>query len=148
MIGPWQPVGLRETPRHERSGASRSPWYCPWVPHAPRHTLAVPTLLAVTIIAAPACPGDDKTTETEARTESTASDTAGPTTSGTDTGDTAGLDCAEIDADMTTCQATTGCAWDPVLMSCVVDCYMLFDEASCVATNYCEWYGGSCHSPL
>lgn len=114
--------------------------------HDRRRALSVPTLLAVTIIAAPACPGDDRTTETEARTASTAE---GPTTSGTDTSDTTGgLDCAEIGTDTSTCQATTGCAWDPVLMSCVVDCYMLFDKVSCEATNYCEWYGESCHSPL
>ncbi len=119
------------------------------MPYDRRRTLVVPTLLAVTIVAAPACTGDDKTTETEAPTGSTAGDTDGPTTSGTDTADTTGgLDCADIGADMTTCQATTGCAWDPVLMSCVVDCYMLFEKVTCEATNYCEWYGESCHSPL
>jgi len=120
------------------------------VPHDLRRTLVVPTLLAVTLIAAPACPGDDKTTETEAPSESTAVPTdGGQTTSGTDTGDTTGgLDCAAIGAAMATCQATTGCAWDPVLMSCVVDCYMLFDQVTCEATNYCEWYADSCHSPL
>lgn len=65
------------------------------------------------------------------------------------TGDpTEGPDCGAIGEDMTTCQATTGCAWDPMLMSCAVDCYMLFDAASCVDTDYCEWYGESCHSPL
>jgi hypothetical protein len=82
-------------------------------------------------------------------TEATDPTAGGAATSTTDTGDTTGgLDCEAIGTAMTTCQATTGCAWDPVLVSCAVDCYTLFEEATCVATNYCEWYGDSCHSPL
>ena len=73
--------------------------------------------------------------------------TEGGTT--TDTGDTTGgPDCEAIDADMATCQATPGCAWDAVIESCVIDCDMVTDEAICLATNYCLWFDGDCFPPL
>ncbi len=114
----------------------------------------VPTFLAVTVLAAAACPGGDKTTMTEATeagsTAATAAPTDGATTSATDTGDTTGglPDCEGIDDDMTTCQATPGCAWDPILVTCVADCDLIEEEATCLATNYCLWFDGDCFPPL
>lgn len=123
------------------------------MPRDSRRTLVVPTLLAVTALAAPGCPGDEKTTMTEA-TESgstTPTDpTAGSTTTTTDTGDTTGdlPDCEAIGDDMATCQATAGCAWDAVINTCVVDCDLVEDEATCLGTNYCMWFDGDCFPPL
>lgn len=115
----------------------------------------VPTFLAVTVLAAAACPGGDKTTMTGASEAGSTAATAmptdgGATTSATDTGDTTGgpPDCEAIDDDMTTCQATPGCAWDAVLVTCVVDCDLVTDEAICLATNYCLWFDGDCFPPL
>lgn len=91
---------------------------------------------------------------TEATGDSTAATLVptegGPTTSATDTGDTTGglPDCEAIDADMATCEATPGCAWDAVIVSCVVDCDLVADEATCLATNYCLWFDGDCFPPL
>jgi hypothetical protein len=118
-------------------------------------TLVVPTLLAVTVLAAAGCPGDDRTTMTAAGDAGSTAVTAAPTEGGatssaSGTGDgTGGLpDCEAVGGDMAACQATAGCAWDAVLMACVVDCEPLAVEATCLGTRYCQWFDGDCFPPL
>lgn len=135
----------------------------------PRPRLIVPALLAVTSFG-PACAGDKSPTptgETGMLTESaetgepatTAADTttapttaADTTTAGsTDTGDTTGgeiPDCEQFGDDMAACQAMAGCIWEPELMSCMVDCMLLTDEASCTKAMICAWFDGVCYPPI
>jgi hypothetical protein len=50
--------------------------------------------------------------------------------------------CIDIE-NMTVCESEPGCAWDPQNGYCQNVCFMIMDEAECVAIEKCEWYTGS-----
>lgn len=108
------------------------------------------TLTESASTAAPTTSATDTTAAPTTADETTApTTTTGPGT--TDTGDTTTgelPDCEQYGSDMAACQMAPGCAWEPELMRCIIDCTLLTTEAACNAAMICFWSAPTCYPPI
>lgn len=173
---PLRPAGDVEA--HPRVGVRRPPVpelhvRMPAVRRDLRSGLIVPTLLVLSSFG-PACGGDDQPpttatdpastsatttpepTTTADTTGTTRDTTAGESTAGsTDTGsDTTAEtgdelpDCSPHDGDQAACTAAEGCYWLFETSTCVVNCNLLTDQATCDKAMICFWSEGYCYPPI
>lgn len=92
------------------------------------------------------------TTEPETTRPTTSDETSGSSsgTGGDTTSETGGElpDCSVFDGDMAACQGMVGCAWDYEQLTCMIDCTVIHDEATCNKAMICFWADTVCYPPI